>query len=291
MRYERRKVITAVFSVLSVSLAITGAIASNILFASPNPLINQMSILFVAAILAAIAASTSIVLSQRLSKKREQQQIFLIYAREDIEATRKLAADLAKNGYKPWLDVDEIVPGEVWQNAVLRALEQSTVALVIVSIHLSKQGFVQQELDFALSMLPDREHSISPVIPVRIDYSDVPENLSHIQWVNLFEEDGLETLLTGINKGLSQMHRRPFGLQTNFLDQVPDVRGSSERVQPNCAARQLLTYQCSLRGVAIGCCVLHTAEHEVSCLLEAPQIPPSLLSYRLRGPAEQAKSP
>ena len=154
-------------------------------------------------LLAGSAAFVNIMLSQRLSRKREQQWIFLIYAREDIQVARKLAAELREHGFKPWLDVEEIVPGQVWQNAVLRAIEQSAAALVLVSEHISKRGFVQEELKAALNVLQERDKNISPVIPVRLDNSEVPEKLSHIQWVNLFEENGMERLMAGLSRAVA----------------------------------------------------------------------------------------
>jgi len=157
----------------------------------------------VAAGIAALAASISIMGSRRLAREREPRRIFLIYAREDLEAARRLAAELREHGFHPWLDVDEITPGQVWQKAVIRALEESAVALVLVSEHLAKKGFVQEELKVAMETLQEQERDFSPVVPVRLDNSEIPERLSHVQWVNLFEETGMERLLSGLNRVVS----------------------------------------------------------------------------------------
>jgi len=204
MQYERRKEFTALLGVLSVLITIIAGIGANLfvdVFTTRSFILIILEL--IAVLLAGSAAFVNIMLSQRLSRKREQQWIFLIYAREDIQVARKLAAELREHGFKPWLDVEEIVPGQVWQNAVLRAIEQSAAALVLVSEHISKRGFVQEELKAALNVLQERDKNISPVIPVRLDNSEVPEKLSHIQWVNLFEENGMERLMAGLSRAVA----------------------------------------------------------------------------------------
>jgi hypothetical protein len=69
-----------------------------------------------------------------------------------------------------------------------------------VSEHISKKGFVQKEIQLALDVLQEREKNISPVIPVRLDDSKVPEMLSHIHWVDLFDQQGMARLMSGLSK-------------------------------------------------------------------------------------------
>lgn len=198
MRYERRKEFTALLSMSSVGLALMTGFLANFFAGDVSDSITAITVLATA--LAAVAASMSILITRRFERERERRRVFLIYAREDIEVARRLAADLKESGFRPWLDVDEIVPGQIWQKAVLKALEESAVALVLVSKNLAKKGFVQEELKVALESLQERDKEISPIVPVKLDDSEVPEQLAHIQWVNLNEEGGLERLLSGLSR-------------------------------------------------------------------------------------------
>lgn len=196
MRYERVKELTALLSVLSVGITLGVAALTEVSFKSEVfPLIAGIM-----GVLAGTAAYTSIVWSRRLARARARKRVFLIYAREDLDAARRLAEFLRERGFRPWLDVDEVAPGEVWKKSVLRALEESAVALVLVSEHLGKKGFVQEELKVALSALQERQRGVSPVIPVRLSESPVPDSLGEIQWVNLFDPNGLERLEHGLNR-------------------------------------------------------------------------------------------
>jgi len=198
MRYQRRKEFTALLSIISVFMTIAIALVANMFIGGYSKSFTLVTAF--AALLAAMAATMSIIISRRLSREREKRTVFLIYAREDLEAARKIAAYLREQGFSPWLDVEEITPGQVWQKAVINALEKSATAIVLVSKNFAKKGFVQEELKVALEILQEREKDMSPVIPVRLDDTEVPERLSHIQWVNFFEENGLERLLKGLSR-------------------------------------------------------------------------------------------
>lgn len=196
MRYEQRKVLLGTTVAMAVMIPV---ILFRFIFTSSNPLLWAI----ISGIITGFAASASILVSRRLVTKREQErrQVFLLYASEDIDFARKLASDLKERGFNPWLDVEQITPGQIWQKSVMRALEESTVAIVLVSEHLSsKKGFVQKELKVALETLQEQKQDMSPVIPVRIDESKVPEIFSHIHWVNFFEEGGIDRLVSGLNK-------------------------------------------------------------------------------------------
>jgi len=204
MRYEHLKVFIASLSIASVITAIIVTLRTNMLVGDYSRAFTLSIAL--AAILAGVAAFMTIIVSRRLTREREKRRVFLIYACEDLEAARKLAVDLREQGFNPWLDVEEITPGQVWQKAVIHALEKSVVAIVLVSKNFSKKGFVQEELKVALEILQEREKDISPIIPVRLDDSEVPERLSHIHWVNLFDENGLDLLSKGLSRITSERH-------------------------------------------------------------------------------------
>jgi hypothetical protein len=198
MRYERKKELTAILSIASLLTAVLAAVTANLVYESFAKSFIFMTLF--ATIGAAIAASMSIMLSRRLAMERERRKVFIVYAREDLDVARKLTAELKKHGFNPWLDVDEITPGQIWQKTVLRSLEESAAALVLVSDHLNKKGFVQEELRVALDTLQESQKDLSPVVPVRLDDSPVPDRLSHVQWVNLFEKNGLDRLLIGLKR-------------------------------------------------------------------------------------------
>ena len=197
MRYERTKELTAIISVTSVVIAVTAVAPITFFIKGWFPEWIAFSI---AAMMAALSSIWSIMISRRITKARERRKVFLIYALEDLERAKKLANELRERGFHPWLDVEQISAGQIWQKSVFRALEESVAAIVLVSKHLEKKGFVQEELQTAIQTLQEREKDLSPVIPVRVDDTKVPANLAHVQWVDLFEDTDLDRLTIGLKR-------------------------------------------------------------------------------------------
>jgi hypothetical protein len=196
MLYERGKLLSAGLTAISVVVAF-GAVADMWKVASPfvNPAI-------VAAALSAAGAAISIGLSRRLTHERGKGRVFIIYAREDMEAAQRLTRQLRESGFKPWLDVDELKPGQNWRAAIAQQIERSAAAVVIVSKNLSKRGYVQSEVQQALDVMQSYSPGFSPVLTVRIDDSEPPERLRLLQWVDLRDDAGFATLRDALRQTL-----------------------------------------------------------------------------------------
>lgn len=197
MRHKQRKEFATLLTLLSILFMFLPA---SFLAHPKAPAAVTYPVMILAIIMAAIAALVTIVTSRHLQHERGTHRLFLIYAREDLQLARWLADQLRKRGFNPWLDVDEIAPGQVWRKAVMNALEESVAALVLVTKHLAKKGFVQEELKAALAVLEGEREDLSPVVPVQLDDSDIPEALEHIQSVNPLEGDGMERLVSGLRR-------------------------------------------------------------------------------------------
>jgi hypothetical protein len=76
------------------------------------------------------------------------------------------------------------------------------VCLSVTSIN--KRGFLQREIKQALEQAEEKLGDDVYLIPARLDDCEVPDALSEIQWVDLFEDDGWRLLLKAIEYGLKQ---------------------------------------------------------------------------------------
>jgi formylglycine-generating enzyme required for sulfatase activity len=126
-------------------------------------------------------------------------QIFISYAREDQKPIEALYQKLVAAGYQPWLDREHILPGQRWEPVIKQALRRSDFVLVCLSAtSINKRGFLQKEIKQALEHAQEKLEDDVWMIPVRLDDCDVPDALSHIQWVDLFEADGFDDLLRAL---------------------------------------------------------------------------------------------
>jgi len=197
MRYDKLKILVASVSILCVFLTVGSALSINLFATSTELFAVTMALI---SLVAAITSILSLALSRKLTKERKANRVFLIYAREDIDAARNLKIELKKHGFNAWLDIDEINPGQMWQKAILHALEESAVAIVLISKNFSNKGFIQKELNIAFDTLQNPVKDMSPVLPVRLDESNLPESLSGIYAINLNDIEDMNRLLTSLNK-------------------------------------------------------------------------------------------
>lgn len=134
-------------------------------------------------------------------------KIFLAHAKEDKEAVTDLYFQLKKSGYQPWLDKEDLLPGQNWRAEIPKAIKNSQVFIACLSTRsVVKQGYVQSEFKIALKEYASKPPESIYLIPVRLDDCLIPElrqeeygaNLRDIQWLDFFEPNGFEKLLRAL---------------------------------------------------------------------------------------------
>lgn len=137
--------------------------------------------------------------------------VFLCHNTADKPAVRKVAASLKKLGLKPWLDVDELPPGQPWQPL----LEQQISEIRSVAVFVGKTGvrpWQSMELQAFIHEFLNRK---CPVIPVVLQ--DAPEKpelpifLRNYGWVDFrqSEPEPLGQLYWGITGQKLSKKRSP----------------------------------------------------------------------------------
>jgi len=122
--------------------------------------------------------------------------VFIAYAAEDRAVARRLCEALEAQGCSPWLDIDQLLPGQNWPRAIERAIEVSDAFVACFSPRsVLKPGQFQCELRYALDCARKRPLLEGPadaagfVIPVRFDECPVPRRISdQVQYVDLFPD-------------------------------------------------------------------------------------------------------
>jgi hypothetical protein len=86
----------------------------------------------------------------------KQPKVFISYAREDVGPARRLFDSLTEAGAEPWLDVENLLPGQHWELEIEKAIKQTDFVIALLSSKsMRKRGFMQQELRSALSTLDE----------------------------------------------------------------------------------------------------------------------------------------
>lgn len=101
---------------------------------------------------------------------------------------------------KPWLDEEDLLPGQDWELEITKAVRISDCVVVCLSKWaIDNTGYVQKEIRFALDAADHQPEGTIFLIPVRLELCDVPERLRRYHWVNLFERGGYDLLLRSLH--------------------------------------------------------------------------------------------
>ena len=139
-------------------------------------------------------------------------RIFISYAREDEAKVSALYAKLKEVGFTPWMDVEDITPGENWERAINTAIREAHFVVVCLSPHfIAKRGFIQREIKISADRSLEFMADDIVVIPARLEECPAPEELRQFQWVDMFKETGWPKLLKALQVGAE---RRGIALNT-----------------------------------------------------------------------------
>ena len=122
--------------------------------------------------------------------------VFMCHSSGDKTLVRDLHRRLVADGINCWLDENDILPGQNWPLEIKRAIGRASHVLACLSQDsVTKTGYVNRELKFALECADERPEGAIFLIPVRVELCRVPDRLQHLQHVDLFETDGYLRLL------------------------------------------------------------------------------------------------
>ena len=133
-------------------------------------------------------------------------RIFLCHASEDKVQVREVYHRLRSiEGFEPWLDEEDLLPGQDWDYEIKRALKASDFILIFFSRNsVAKRGYVQREMKLALDAWQEVPEGTIHTIPVRLDDCDVPASFRRYHWTNLFEPEGFDRIVHAIRAELAK---------------------------------------------------------------------------------------
>lgn len=138
--------------------------------------------------------------------KPNQLGVFLCHASEDKPMVRKLYERLYEDAFLPWLDSEDLLPGQDWDYEIRNAVRASDAVLVCLSGHATqKSGYVQKEIAHALDAAEEKPEATIFIIPVLLEPCTIPTRLRKWQWVDLGTEKGYEKLLLALKSRAKQL--------------------------------------------------------------------------------------
>jgi hypothetical protein len=144
-------------------------------------------------------------------------QVFICYAREDRDDALALYDSLKViSRVSPWLDKKNLLAGEDWDNAIINAIDESQLFILLLSRNsVAKTGYIQKEIGQALNRLKSYPSGKFSLIPARLDESEPNhEELHKLERVDLFPD--WNQGIAGIAKSITKAQRKREG-NVHFL--------------------------------------------------------------------------
>jgi TIR domain-containing protein len=143
-------------------------------------------------------------------------RIFLCHSSGDKKVVRDLYRQLYKAGFGPWLDEEDLLPGQDWQAEIPKAVRRSDIVLVCLSrSSISKEGYVHKEIKYALDIADEKPEGTIYIVPVKLEVCEVPDRLSQWQWVELYKEDGYKNLVKALEYRAANLNINVLSLSPN----------------------------------------------------------------------------
>ena len=138
-------------------------------------------------------------------KTDRKLQVFLCHASQDKPAVRDLYKRLSNESWiSPWLDEEELLPGQDWNLEIEEAVEASDAVVVCLSrTSVEKEGYVQKELRQVLNIALEKLDGAVFVIPLRLDDCRLPRKLRDKQFLDFFPDDQRDSAAKKLIKSLT----------------------------------------------------------------------------------------
>jgi len=138
-------------------------------------------------------------------------RVFLCHSFSDKPAVRELYNKLRAEAWlQPWLDEEELYPGQDWNLEIEKAIKATDAIIVCLSQgSITKEGYVQKEIRTALDYSDYKPENEIFIIPVRLEECTPPSRLSKWQYEDFFDEKrerGLERLFVSLKRRANSLN-------------------------------------------------------------------------------------
>ncbi len=76
--------------------------------------------------------------------------------------------------------------------------DSDAVIICLSRDSVSKEGFVQREIKYALDIALEKPKGTIFLIPLKLEECEVPDEIRHLHWIKLFEGTGFSQLVKGL---------------------------------------------------------------------------------------------
>jgi len=136
--------------------------------------------------------------------------IILCHAFEDTKVVRPVHDTLQDSGFEVWIDSESVLGEQDWEPDIANWLGQAACMLIFLSKNsIRKIDSTRHEFGQLIDAWKDMPEGTVYTISVRINDCQIPDLLSGLEHIDLFEDQGLERVIRRLHEGSA---KQPQGL-------------------------------------------------------------------------------
>lgn len=126
-------------------------------------------------------------------------RVFISYAPPDQEAAHNLYRRLRDDGFQPWMDAADLLPGQNLRRETEKAVRTSDAIILTLSHNaVSRSGQFHRQVKLAMDVAEEQPENAIFIIPVRLDSSEMPNSIANFHFADLTREDGYSKLVRAL---------------------------------------------------------------------------------------------
>lgn len=147
---------------------------------------------------------------KKIEKKeaKDKLRVFISYSRADHQQAKTIYDQLLKYNCSPWMDKEDLLPGEEWADVVSWTVSSSDIFVICLSENsVGKRGFVQKEIGIALSIAEEIPEGNIFIIPIKLDKCEIPRRLAKFNWLEMFNS-GMRPLISALAQQAKKLEKQ-----------------------------------------------------------------------------------
>jgi len=134
--------------------------------------------------------------------------IILCHAFEDKKVVRQVYDALQDAGFQAWLDPEAVFGEQEWEPDMASWLEQAAFMLIFLSKNsIRKIGSTHHDFGQLIDTWKDMPDNTVDVMAVRINDCEIPDLMSPLDAIDLFEDDGINHVIRRLQQGRTKRQR------------------------------------------------------------------------------------
>lgn len=109
-------------------------------------------------------------------------RLFISYSHKDTETVTSIVQKLALCGYKVWMDVKDINPGDDYTLKISEGVHSSDVYVVFLTKASVESRYVNVELSWAVNRAVNEPQF--KIIPILLEKTSIPDVISHLDFID-----------------------------------------------------------------------------------------------------------